>query len=144
MEGTLPETNILAPENGWLEYDRFLLGWPIFKGENVSFREGSTGLQIKNMTANGFQKYEPSARLGVVSTAPLLEYQLPVIGKHGRFPTKKHPSDSKITFLRKSTAKKCRYFLATLVLKFYVKQKSLALNKISEAKNLQRWSFDEI
>ena len=24
---TLPETNI-APENGWLEYDRFLLGWP--------------------------------------------------------------------------------------------------------------------
>ena len=35
---TLPETNI-APENGWLEYDPFLLGWPIFRGENVSFRE---------------------------------------------------------------------------------------------------------
>ena len=29
---TLPETNI-APENGWLEYDRFLLGWPILRGE---------------------------------------------------------------------------------------------------------------
>ena len=29
---TLPETN-MAPENGWLEYDRFLLGWPIFRGE---------------------------------------------------------------------------------------------------------------
>ena len=28
---TLPETNI-APENGWLEYDRFLWGWPIFRG----------------------------------------------------------------------------------------------------------------
>ena len=28
---TLPETNI-APENGWLEYDRFLLGNPIFRG----------------------------------------------------------------------------------------------------------------
>ena len=28
---TLPETNI-APGNGWLEYDRFLLGWPIFRG----------------------------------------------------------------------------------------------------------------
>ena len=28
---TLPETN-MAPENGWLEYDRFLLGWPIFRG----------------------------------------------------------------------------------------------------------------
>ena len=32
LEITLPETNI-APENGWLEYDRFLLGWPIFRGE---------------------------------------------------------------------------------------------------------------
>ena len=29
---TLPKTNI-APENGWLEYDRFLLGWPTFRGE---------------------------------------------------------------------------------------------------------------
>ena len=36
---TLHETNIFAPENGWLEYDRFLLGWPIFTGY-VSFREG--------------------------------------------------------------------------------------------------------
>ena len=31
---TLPETNSkFAPENGWLEYDRFLLGWPTFRGE---------------------------------------------------------------------------------------------------------------
>ena len=30
---TLPETNIFAPENRWLEYDCFLLGWPIFRGE---------------------------------------------------------------------------------------------------------------
>ena len=22
-----------APENGWLEYDRFLLRWPFFRGE---------------------------------------------------------------------------------------------------------------
>ena len=28
---TLPETNI-APENGWLEYDRFLLGPGLFSG----------------------------------------------------------------------------------------------------------------
>ena len=28
---TLPETNI-APKNGWLEYDRFLLGRLIFRG----------------------------------------------------------------------------------------------------------------
>ena len=27
-----PETNI-APENGWLEYDRSLLEWLIFRGE---------------------------------------------------------------------------------------------------------------
>ena len=36
-----PETNSkFAPENGWLEYDRFLLGWPTFRGY-VSFREGT-------------------------------------------------------------------------------------------------------
>ena len=29
---TLPETN-LAPENGWLEYDPFLLEWSIFRGK---------------------------------------------------------------------------------------------------------------
>ena len=23
----------MAPENGWLEYGRFLLGWPIFRGK---------------------------------------------------------------------------------------------------------------
>ncbi len=28
-----PPWNNIAPENGWLEYDRFLLGWPIFRGE---------------------------------------------------------------------------------------------------------------
>ena len=26
MTSTLPETNIFAPENGWLEYDAFLWG----------------------------------------------------------------------------------------------------------------------
>ena len=36
---TLPETNI-APENGWLGDDPFLLGRPIFRGY-VSFREGT-------------------------------------------------------------------------------------------------------
>ena len=30
---TLPETNIFAPKNGWLEYKPFLLGWHIFRGE---------------------------------------------------------------------------------------------------------------
>ena len=33
-----------APENGWLEYDpaSYWVKRPIFRGENVSFREGST------------------------------------------------------------------------------------------------------
>ena len=34
LPSTLPETNSkFAPKNGWLEYDRFLLGWPIFRGK---------------------------------------------------------------------------------------------------------------
>ncbi len=38
----LPETNSeFAPENGWLEYDPFLLGQTAyFQGRTVSFREG--------------------------------------------------------------------------------------------------------
>ena len=37
--GTLSETNSeFTPENGWLEDDPFLMGWPIFRGY-VSFRE---------------------------------------------------------------------------------------------------------
>ena len=31
---TPPETDIFAPENGWLEYDPFLLGFGLFSGEN--------------------------------------------------------------------------------------------------------------
>ena len=31
---TLTETN-MAPENWWWEYDRFLLGWSIFRGELI-------------------------------------------------------------------------------------------------------------
>ena len=38
---TLPETNI-APDNGRLEYDPFLLGFGLFSGAfAVSFREGN-------------------------------------------------------------------------------------------------------
>ena len=43
IDSTLPETNIFAPENGWLEDDPFLWGrlGPIFRCElAVSFREG--------------------------------------------------------------------------------------------------------
>ena len=37
--GFLPST--VAPENGWLEYDRFLLGFGLLSGAMiVSFREG--------------------------------------------------------------------------------------------------------
>ena len=31
---TLPESNSFAPENGWLEYDCFLLGPGLFSGAN--------------------------------------------------------------------------------------------------------------
>ena len=41
---TLPETTV-APENGWFEYDRFLLGNPFFRGENVSFSQGTQFLK---------------------------------------------------------------------------------------------------
>ena len=37
---TLPETNIFAPENGWLEY-WFPCGMANFQGRTVSFREGN-------------------------------------------------------------------------------------------------------
>ena len=31
--------NIATPEHRWLEYDPFLLGWPIFRDDMFSFRE---------------------------------------------------------------------------------------------------------
>ena len=40
---TLPQTNI-DPENGWLEYDRFLLGPRFFQVRTVSFREGNPAI----------------------------------------------------------------------------------------------------
>ena len=45
---TLPETNMFAPENGWLEDDRFLIREVTFQGQTVSFREGmyKVGLPI--------------------------------------------------------------------------------------------------
>ena len=36
---TLPETNIFAPEDGWLEDDPFLLERPIFRGY-IGFKKG--------------------------------------------------------------------------------------------------------
>ena len=37
----------IAPDNGWLEDDPFLLGWPIFRCKlAVSFREGSFWLKL--------------------------------------------------------------------------------------------------
>ena len=46
----LPETNILAPEHGWLELvGSFLLGRPIFRGELlVSRRVGSVDIYTSN------------------------------------------------------------------------------------------------
>ena len=36
----------MVPENGWLEYDRFLLGWPIFRGELLVSGSVSTGISL--------------------------------------------------------------------------------------------------
>ncbi len=56
---TLPETNI-APKNGWLEYDPFLLGFGLFSGAfAVSFREGM-GPKPQGMT---FRRMDLSRRL---------------------------------------------------------------------------------
>ena len=57
---TLPETNI-APKNGWLEYDPFLLGFGLFSGAfAVSFREVSPKKKDANNSSwfhqAGFQK----------------------------------------------------------------------------------------
>ena len=38
---TLPETNIFAPENWWLEDNPFLLRWPIFRGYVLPLVSGS-------------------------------------------------------------------------------------------------------
>ena len=70
----LPETNI-APENGWLEYDRFLLGWPIFRCEllvsgSVShYLRSGFNKTIQTVVGNGIS--EPSTVfVGIQGTPP--------------------------------------------------------------------------
>ena len=53
FKSTLPETNI-APENGWLEYDRFLFGRPIFRCY-ISFREGRFWMILNACTHSATQ-----------------------------------------------------------------------------------------
>ena len=36
----VPSLKQLAPESGWLEDDPFILGYGLFSGQSVSFREG--------------------------------------------------------------------------------------------------------
>ena len=67
-ECTLPETNShFAPENGWLEYDRFLLGPGLFSGANcyVSFRGLFPCICMVCMVRNG-QKATSFNGLGFV------------------------------------------------------------------------------
>ena len=54
LYSTLPETNISAPENGWLEDDRFLLGWPIFRVRAVSFRDCNISTSILHFVQDAF------------------------------------------------------------------------------------------
>ena len=44
-----------APKNGWLEYDRFLFGGPVFQGRTVSFKEGMIHFLFGSNTAAHFQ-----------------------------------------------------------------------------------------
>ena len=46
---TLPETNKFAPENEWLEDDRFLLEWPIFRAMLVLGRVQSSIYNVLNV-----------------------------------------------------------------------------------------------
>ena len=75
---TLPKTNI-APENGWLEYDCFLLGWSIFRCENVSFREGSFFLlnNASNLPKSWSAGWPGCVRSGTPNYS-CCEYPLPV------------------------------------------------------------------
>ena len=70
---TLPETNIFAPENGWLE-DEFPFGFrPIFRcenDENVSFREGKQSTRrgdVLDMDHLGLCRSETRISVGVQS-----------------------------------------------------------------------------
>ena len=66
---TLPETNIFAPENGWLEDDPFLLGRPIFRGY-VSFREGIFGGQDLEVPCWNSIYFQTSSRLEIILQGP--------------------------------------------------------------------------
>ena len=55
---TLPETNIFAPENGWLEDDPFLLVWPMFRGELLVSGRVSIQNQLKSVNHNPNNHFE--------------------------------------------------------------------------------------
>ena len=60
LSNTLPETNSeFTPENGWLEYDSFLLGWPIFRCY-VSFRECSVFEIVFYLSSHSIFRQPPS------------------------------------------------------------------------------------
>ena len=42
----LPQTNIFAPKNGWLEAKPFLLGRPIFQGRTITGVSGSVAQRL--------------------------------------------------------------------------------------------------
>ncbi len=65
QRATLPETNI-APENGWLEDNPFLLGWPFFQVRTVSSQlysifcilpNGSSSRQVTDYILNKFHGF---------------------------------------------------------------------------------------
>ena len=58
----LPETNSeFTPENGWLEYDCFLLGWPIFRCELLVLGRVVESCIVKSL-ADSSTPYRNSSR----------------------------------------------------------------------------------
>ena len=64
-EGTLPETNIFAPENGWLEDDPFLVGCHLFLRYHgiVAGYTGISSVGRKTNQGNPIRKNNMSLRL---------------------------------------------------------------------------------
>ena len=56
---TLPETNSKSPENGWLEYDCFLLGPGLFSGTKML----ASGLQNSNLQSEFQPVFTTSLRI---------------------------------------------------------------------------------
>ena len=78
---TLPETSIFAPENGWLEYDRFLLGrLGLFSGDMLYLGSAFRILWIRTPSKNAnhptVNRYTSGSSLG---TKTIICFKAPAV-----------------------------------------------------------------